>query len=137
MRGEVRRFLSLQVGVELNPRFIFSSGQRRALGLAFMLAVHLSRSWCKLRSIVLDDPVQHIDDYRALHVVEVLSAIGQGGHQIVCTAEDPALADLLVRRLAGEGPNSGVLITLRYSPGQGILSKQEQIPTSTKDLLSA
>lgn len=43
MRGDVRRFLSLEVGDEINPRFIFSSGQRRSLGIAFLLAVHLSR----------------------------------------------------------------------------------------------
>jgi hypothetical protein len=37
----VRRFLKLEVGSELNPQFIFSSGQRRATGLAFVLSVNL------------------------------------------------------------------------------------------------
>ena len=32
IRGDLRRFLSLQVGEGLNPQFIFSSGQRRATG---------------------------------------------------------------------------------------------------------
>src|SRR5262249_431572 len=40
VRGDVKRFMRLTVGDdELNPRFMFSSGQRRALGLAFLLSV--------------------------------------------------------------------------------------------------
>lgn len=83
MRGDVRRFVSLTVGEDLNPRFMFSSGQRRALGLAFLLAVHMSREWCKLRTLVLDDPVQHVDDYRALHLAEVLSSIRRANRQVI------------------------------------------------------
>jgi len=119
-RGDVRRFLSLRIGEDLNPRFMFSNGQRRAAGLAFLLAVHLSRSWCHLNALVLDDPVQHIDDFRALHLVEVLSAIRQTGRQIICTIEDPELAKLLCRRLRSLENEEGVLITLDYQPEQGV-----------------
>ena len=75
LRGDVRPFVSFLVGEDLNPRFVFSSGQRRALGLAFLFSVHLSRPWCHLETLILDDPVQHIDDYRALHMVETLSSM--------------------------------------------------------------
>ncbi len=119
MRGDVKRFLSFAVGNGINPRFTFSSGQRRALGLAFLLAVHLSRPWCNLKTLVLDDPVQHIDDYRALHFAEVLSSIRQMGHQVVCTVEDPALADLLCRRLRSTTLGDGIRIELQYQPGTG------------------
>ncbi|MCK4830890.1 hypothetical protein KA005_85050, partial [bacterium] len=57
IRGDVRRFLSFEVGNGLNPSFLFSSGQRRAAGLSFLLAVHLSRQWCRLKTLILDDPV--------------------------------------------------------------------------------
>lgn len=99
IRGDVRRFLSLRVGDGLNPQFVFSSGQRRAAGLAFLLSVHLARAWTPFRSLLLDDPVQHIDDFRALHLVEVLAALRLDRRQIICAVEDPALADLLCRRL--------------------------------------
>src|SRR3546814_16986181 len=62
IRGDVRRFLKLKVGDELNPQFLFSSGQRRATGLAFLLSVTLSLAWSRWRTIMLDDPVQHVDD---------------------------------------------------------------------------
>ncbi len=99
IRGDVRRFLSLKVGDGLNPQFVFSSGQRRAAGLAFLLSVHLARAWTPWRTLLLDDPVQHIDDFRALHLIEVLAAFRLDGRQIVCAVEDSALADLLCRRL--------------------------------------
>ena len=87
IRGDVRRFLSLKVGDGLNPQFVFSSGQRRAAGLAFLLSVHLARAWTPLRTLLLDDPVQHIDDFRALQLVEVLAALRVEGRQIVCAVE--------------------------------------------------
>ncbi|UCI23980.1 AAA family ATPase [Mesorhizobium sp. B2-8-5] len=99
IRGDVRRFLSLKVGDDLNPQFVFSSGQRRAAGLAFLLSVHLARPWSRWETLMLDDPVQHIDDFRALQLVEVLSSLRQRGRQIVVAVEDEALADLLCRRM--------------------------------------
>jgi recombinational DNA repair ATPase RecF len=97
--GRVRGSLNFTVGEGYNPQFLFSSGQRRAAGLAFLLAIHLSRPWCKWKSLLLDDPVQHVDDYRALNLVEVLSAIRRSGRQIIVAVEDQSLADLLCRRL--------------------------------------
>jgi chromosome segregation protein len=79
IRGDVRRFLRLQVGDELNPQFIFSSGQRRATGLAFLLSVNLSLAWSRWRSILLDDPVQHIDDFRSVQLAEVMAQLSAGG----------------------------------------------------------
>jgi wobble nucleotide-excising tRNase len=133
MRGDVRRLLRLEVGDGINPRFAFSSGQRRALGLAFLFAVYLSRRWCKLKTLVLDDPMQHVDDYRALHLVEVLSSIRQSGHQVICTVQDPAFADLLCRRLRSSDTSTGVRVELAYRPGLGVelkdLAKVSPLPS--------
>lgn len=92
--GRVRASLNFSVDGR-NPQFLFSSGQRRTAGLAFLLAIHLSRKWCRWQSLLLDDPVQHIDDYRALNLVEVLAAIRRSGRQLIIAVEDPALADVL------------------------------------------
>lgn len=116
IRGDVRRFLSLKVGDGLNPQFVFSSGQRRAAGLAFLLSVHLARAWTPLRSLLLDDPVQHIDDFRALHLVEVLAALRSDGRQIICAVEDPALADLLCRRLVSTTTEGGRRLDIDLGP---------------------
>lgn len=112
IRGDVRRFLKLQVGDELNPQFLFSSGQRRATGLAFLLSVNLSLAWSRWRTIMLDDPVQHVDDFRTVHLAELAAQLVTEGRQIVCAVEDSALADLLCRRLPITESGSAKRITL-------------------------
>ena len=114
--GKIRGSLNFTVGDDRNPQFLFSSGQRRAAGLAFLLAVYLSRPWCLWHSLLLDDPVQHIDDYRALNLVEVLAAIRRSGHQVIVAVEDPALADVLCRRLRSMTTEAGRRYDLGGSP---------------------
>jgi chromosome segregation protein len=134
IRGDVRRLLSLRVGNNLNPQFVFSSGQRRAAGLAFLLSVHLARSWCRWNTLILDDPVQHIDDYRALNLVEILSALRLSDRQIVCAVEDRSLAELLCRRLA-TAESAGRRIDLQLQ-GTDIAAVQTEIPPLPKTVLS-
>lgn len=130
IRGDVRRFLSLKVGDGLNPQFVFSSGQRRAAGLAFLLSVHLARAWTPWRTLLLDDPVQHIDDFRALHLIEVLASFRLDGRQIICAVEDPALADLLCRRLLSTPDALGKRydIDIAQNGASSILSEKEVPP---------
>jgi DNA repair exonuclease SbcCD ATPase subunit len=113
--GKIRGSLNFTVGDGHNPQFLFSTGQRRAADLAFLLAVHLSRPWCSWRALLMDDPVQHIDDYRALHLVEVLTAIRRTGRQVIVAVEDVALANVLCRRLRSARGESGRLFQLHTS----------------------
>ncbi|QND41121.1 hypothetical protein HB771_34110 (plasmid) [Rhizobium leguminosarum bv. viciae] len=113
VRGDVKRFLTLKVDSEVNPQFVFSSGQRRATGLAFLLSVNLSIAWSKWQSILLDDPVQHVDDFRTVHLAEVLAQLCASGRQVICAVEDSALADLMCRRLPSTVSSPGK----RISPG--------------------
>ena len=103
-------------GVSLPP-----SGQRRATGLAFLLSVNLSLSWNNWKSILLDDPVQHIDDFRSVHLAEVLAQVVRAGRQIICAAEDSALADLIARHLPVSAGREGKRVTLGVGPN-GALS---------------
>ncbi len=112
IRGDVRRFLKLQVGEALNPQFLFSSGQRRATGLAFLLSVNLSLAWSRWRTILLDDPVQHVDDFRTVHLAELIAQLVSEKRQIICAVEDAALADLLCRRLPVNRPQGARRVTL-------------------------
>jgi hypothetical protein len=125
VRGDVQRFLKLKVGADINPQFVFSSGQRRATGLAFLLSVNLALAWSRWRSILLDDPVQHVDDFRAIHLAEVLAHLCQSGRQIVCAVEDSALADLMCRHLPSSNLGSGKRVTLG-SDNDGALAITEE-----------
>lgn len=136
IRGDVRRALNLTVGQDLNPQFMFSSGQRRALGLAFLIAVHLSRPWCNLQTLILDDPVQHIDDYRALNLVEILSNIAKQGRQVLVTIESNELADMICRKLQGSSENPGKHIKVDLSPnGGGTIANEEILETMPRRVL--
>lgn len=137
IRGDVQKFLSLKIGEDLNPQFIFSSGQRRAAGLAFLLSVYLSRPWCRLKTLILDDPVQHIDDYRAIHLVELMAALRKSDHQIVCTVEDKSLATLMTRRLISTHNYQGLNVRLnRDGPGD-IKVIEKRIPPFENNTLMA
>ena len=136
VRGDVKRYLSLKVGDNLNPQFVFSSGQRRAAGLAFLLSVHLSRQWCRWTSLVLDDPVQHIDDFRALHLAEVLGAVRRKGRQVICAVEDVSLADLMCRRMPSTQDEPGRRIDLDLAAdGEVVISRQSEIGPETSTVL--
>lgn len=138
VRGDVQRFLKLQVGEDVNPQFVFSSGQRRATGLAFLLSVNLSITWSRWRSILLDDPVQHVDDFRTVHLAEVLAHLCQSGRQIVCAVEDSALADLMCRRLpTSQGARAGRRVTLGTDRdgALAIVHEQEIAPLSRRALV--
>jgi DNA repair exonuclease SbcCD ATPase subunit len=130
IRGDVRRFLSLQVGDGLNPQFLFSSGQRRATGLAFLLSINLSLAWSRWRTILLDDPVQHIDDFRTVNLAEVLAQLVAGGRQVIVAVEDAALAELLTRRMPVLCPGQAVRLTLGLgSDGWStVVEKSDPIP---------
>jgi chromosome segregation protein len=126
--GKVRGSLNFVVGDGYNPQFLFSSGQRRAAGLSFLLAVHLARPWCEWTSLLLDDPVQHIDDYRALNLVEVLATVRRTGRQVVVAVEDNALGELLCRRLRSVTGDLGRVYELRVSnSGSSAIAQDREI----------
>lgn len=126
VRGDVNRFLTLKVGGDVNPQFVFSSGQRRATGLAFLLSVNLSIAWSRWQSILLDDPVQHVDDFRTVHLAEVLAQLCSSGRQIICAVEDRALADLMCRRLPSSMASPGKRISLGTDASGALAVVHEQ-----------
>jgi chromosome segregation protein len=139
IRGDVKRFLKLQVGETLNPQFLFSSGQRRATGLAFLLSINVSLAWSRWRSILLDDPVQHVDDFRTVHLAEVTAQLVSEDRQVICAVEDPALADLLCRRLPISRTGGAKRVTLGID-SDGALAKlyeHELNPLVRRSVLAA
>ena len=112
LRGVLGHHFSFSVGDDINPQFVYSSGQRRVTGLAFLIAVNLSMAWSRWSSILLDDPMQHIDDFRSVHLVELLGKLVSEGKQVICAVEDPALADLISRKVPIFGPGAAKRIKL-------------------------
>ncbi len=82
--------------------------------------------------------MQHVDDYRALHLAEVLGSIRRSGKQILCAVEDRSLANLLARRLATSESENGSLVQLTYELGKGsIVAAVEDLPSLSSRLFTA
>jgi len=128
IRGNIQHYLRFDVEGK-NPSFFFSSGQRRAVGLAFLLSVHLGCTWNKLSTLMLDDPIQHIDDFRALQLTEVLASMRKSGRQLIVTVEDEALARLLRRRLRSSTEEAGAHVQMAYDARTGTRI-EEEIPVA-------
>jgi chromosome segregation protein len=105
-------------------------------GLAFLLSDNLSIAWSKWQSILLDDPAQHVDDFRTVHLAEVLAQLCQSGRQIICAVEDSALADLMCRRLPSTTALPGKRIRLGTdSTGALAITHEQVIATLTRRAL--
>lgn len=84
----------------------------------------------------MDDPVQHIDDFRALHLIEVLVALRLGGRQVVCAVEDEALAELLCRRLLSTSESIGRRYDLDIGPnGATTVVLEKDVPPMPTSVL--
>lgn len=69
--------------------------------------------------------MQHVDDFRSVHLSELLAQLVADGRQIVCAVEDVALVDMLARRLPVDRPGAAKRITLGPD-NDGALAKQEE-----------
>ena len=90
-----------------------------------------------MNSLLLDDPVQHIDDYRALNLVEVLSAVRRSGRQVIIAVEDQALADVLCRRLRSTTLEVGRRFDLgTASDGMSVIKSQDELFPLPREILN-
>jgi DNA repair exonuclease SbcCD ATPase subunit len=76
---------------------LLSAAQFNSLAVCLFLALNLEQPRA-LNSIVLDDPVQSMDDINVLSLVDVLRTVRRE-RQVVLTTHDVILAQLLLRKL--------------------------------------
>lgn len=84
------------------PKFFLSCAQANVLALAIFLSFSGSQSWSKLKTVMLDDPVQHLDDLDAVTFLDCLRGIALGKlqpkKQIVISTCDKNLYLLMIRK---------------------------------------
>ena len=91
------------------PRFFLSGAQLNALALSFFLSFARRQQWCRLRALLLDDPVQHLDDLDAVALLDLLREIalvreGPAQRQMVLSTCDLNLYHLALRKFAALDP---------------------------------
>jgi len=84
------------------PRFFLSSAQANVLALSIFLSLSGKQNWSKLAAILLDDPVQHLDDLDAVAFLDNLRTMALGGFgpkkQIIVSTCDKNLYLLMIRK---------------------------------------
>jgi DNA repair exonuclease SbcCD ATPase subunit len=83
--------------VDGNAAQVLSSAQLNALAVCLFLTMNLAHDQ-PLRCAIMDDPVQNMDDFNVISLVDVLRSI-RGQRQVIVTTHDDRLATLLWRKL--------------------------------------
>ena len=60
------------------PRLFLSNAQANVLAIAIFLSFGASKRWARLDALLLDDPVQHLDDLDAISFLDTLRATALG-----------------------------------------------------------
>lgn len=84
------------------PLFFLSLAQANVLALAIFLSLGIEGRWSKLDTLLLDDPVQHLDDLDAIAFLDCLraTALGKFGKrkQLIVSTCDQNLYLLMLRK---------------------------------------
>lgn len=84
------------------PRLFLSNAQANVLAIAIFLSLGAHKNWSRLETILLDDPVQHLDDLDAVAFLDTLraTALGRFGmkKQIVVSTCDRNLYLMMLKK---------------------------------------
>lgn len=99
--------------VASDPGYTLSTSQANALAVAIFLAFNLGLSTGALETLILDDPLQNLDDVHLLGLVDLLRKVAPQ-RQIIVATHDNAFAHLLRRKLRPVG-DSGSTSVVRFT----------------------
>ena len=84
------------------PKYFLSHAQANILALAVFFAFAMAQRWSHLATLMLDDPIQHLDDLDSVAFIDTVrgcvSGTG-GGRQVVMSTCDHDLYILMLRKL--------------------------------------
>jgi exonuclease SbcC len=96
-RGEVR-FVAYSATADANVTNIFSSAELNAVAVCIFLAMNLAVVRSKAAFALLDDPIQNMDDFNVLGLLDLLRGL-LGDRQFILSTHDDQIGDLLRRKL--------------------------------------
>lgn len=122
-------------GEDGNALNVLSAAQLNSLAICLFLALNLERD-TPLKTAILDDPVQSLDDVNLLSLADVLRTV-RGRRQVVVSTHDETLAELLVRKLRPlRGADSTMVVTLDQwsDAGPRVSAEKRDSPTLEPEL---
>jgi len=88
-----------QVRPPAEPKLFLSEAQANVLALALFLSFACSQKWSRLQTILLDDPVQHLDDLDAVAFLDNLRTVAlHRKKQVIVSTCDQNLYLLMIRK---------------------------------------
>jgi len=82
----------------VSPEYYGSTGQLGCMGLSVFLGIALGQNWSKLKVLLLDEPVQNMDDVNFVRFLDLIRRLAET-HQIVVSTADKNIGELLERKL--------------------------------------
>lgn len=102
---QIKCFKEDQSSCEINPAFTFSTAQMNVVAISIFFALALRQQCTRLSTILLDDPVQSMDDINILAFIDILRSISSEettstlNKQIVMSTHDEKIYRLLSKKL--------------------------------------
>jgi len=90
-------------GVDANPQLVFSEGQLNVVALSYFLAFAMTAGSTALPFVILDDPLQSLDDMNVLGFADLCRHL-RDGRQVIVTTHDRRFGNLLERKLRPRRP---------------------------------
>jgi len=87
--------------ISARPEFLFSSAQLNTFGICMFLSMALRQNWLDLDTILIDDPIQNLDDINILSFIDFLRSLldsEAAKKQIVISTHDERFYDLMLRK---------------------------------------
>ncbi len=94
-------FNAKQSKIMARPEFLFSSAQLNTFGICMFLSMALRQNWLDLDTILIDDPIQNLDDINILSFIDFLRSLldsETAKKQIVMSTHDERFYDLMLRK---------------------------------------
>lgn len=113
--------------LEVNPSIVFSSAQANVAAICYFLALAFSSSTTDFGFVLLDDPLQSMDDVNVLGLSDLCRFLRKAKQLIIATHED-RLSSLLLRKLTSrDEPFQTLELDFRSWNSQGPIIKEERI----------
>jgi outer membrane murein-binding lipoprotein Lpp len=134
-RGRVRTTVAdmLTDVVVKHPETVLSSSQVNALAVSIFLALNLGVPARPLDAVLLDDPLQSLDDVNLLGLVDLLRRTKQQ-RQLIISTHDVRFAGLLERKLRPDEDGKTMVIELSGWRRDGPRVSQRQVLVEPRQL---
>ena len=113
----------------INPSLTFSSAQLNVLAISIFLAIHTNQSWSKLDTIMMDDPIQNMDDLNILSYIDLIRKIRKK-KQIIISTHDANIYRLMRRKLQPTDKEKLICYEYKSFDVNGPKIKEDRISSS-------